>query len=73
MAEDVVALKKFLEHLRHHLKGWQSKVDNDFGKVALLVGTITNVDTIEKSDKLYALTGDLGQKWNIFIEKAIFL
>lgn len=34
MAEDVVALKKFLEHLRHHLKGWQSKVDNDFGKAA---------------------------------------
>lgn len=34
---------------------------DDFGKVALLVGTITNVDTIEKSDKLYALTVDLGE------------
>lgn len=34
---------------------------DDFGKVALLVGTITKVDTIEKSDKLYALTVDLGE------------
>ena len=34
---------------------------DDFGKVALLVGTITNVATIEKSDKLYALTVDLGE------------
>jgi len=34
---------------------------DDFGKIALLVGTITKVDTIEKSDKLYALTVDLGE------------
>jgi methionyl-tRNA synthetase len=34
---------------------------DDFGKVALLVGTVTNVATIEKSDKLYALTVDLGE------------
>jgi hypothetical protein len=32
VAEDTVALKNFLGHLRHHLKGWQSKVDSDFGK-----------------------------------------
>lgn len=35
---------------------------DDFGKVALLVGTITHVATIEKSDKLYALTVDLGEQ-----------
>lgn len=34
MAEDVVALERFLTHLRHHLEGWQSKVNNDFSKEA---------------------------------------
>lgn len=34
MADDVVALENFLVHLRHHLQGWQAKVDNDFGKAA---------------------------------------
>jgi hypothetical protein len=34
MAEDVVALERFLMHLRHHLQGWQAKVDSDFGQAA---------------------------------------
>ncbi len=34
MAEDIVALENFLEHLRHHLEGWQAKVDHDFSKEA---------------------------------------
>jgi len=33
---------------------------DDFGKVELLVGTIIKVDLVPKSDKLYALTVDLG-------------
>lgn len=32
----------------------------DFGKVELLVGTITQVELVPKSDKLYKLTVDLG-------------
>jgi hypothetical protein len=34
MPEDIVALENFLTHLRHHLQGWQSKVDADFSKEA---------------------------------------
>jgi len=33
----------------------------DFEKVELRVGTITNVETVEKSDKLYKLTVDFGE------------
>jgi hypothetical protein len=32
MAEDNVALARFMEELRHHLKGWQNKVNTDFAK-----------------------------------------
>lgn len=30
MPDDVVALAKFMGHLRHHLQGWRDKVVNDF-------------------------------------------
>lgn len=34
MPNDIVAIESFLAHLRNHLQGWQTKVNNDFGKQA---------------------------------------